>query len=259
VKLISECRGPAGEPMQRVIQVNACHGLVMLHELRNAEGKVIASASFSGHYHDPETKLVLVKQIRLELPQDKMLLVLKLDGIRVNPSVTDGDVVFTLPQLPGHKTIDLAELARSHRGAGERQFAFEPDLSAPERPESQKQKHGTPEFPAPGQPRAMPASGQTPELRFEAEPENSEPAAPQFEPPGGQFELPAAESNMRPTENAFRGQSPTGTPTAPSRKPGVWERLKSALSGRPSADAPPAGYSRGASRSSWGPPRLGQE
>ncbi|HVJ86802.1 MAG TPA: hypothetical protein VM452_14215, partial [Caulifigura sp.] len=147
VKLISECRGPAGEPMQRVIQVNACHGLVMLHELRNAEGKVIASASFSGHYHDPETKLVLVKQIRLELPQDKMLLVLKLDGIRVNPSVTDGDVVFTLPQLPGHKTIDLAELARSHRGAGERQFAFEPDLSAPERPESQKQKHGTPEFP----------------------------------------------------------------------------------------------------------------
>ncbi len=254
VKLISDCYGPGGEPMQRVIQVNACHGLVTLHELRNGEGKVIASASFTGHYHDADTKLVLVKQIRIELPQDKMLLALELDRIQVNPPVTQDSVVFTVPQLPGHRMIDLAEVARSQRGLDPRQYAEAPPLSAPERPGSAVPAE--PGFPAPGQPRAMPVSGQSPTLGFEADNEEAEQAAPQFEPPGGQFELPAAESNMQPTENAFRGQSPTSTP---ARKPGVWERLKSVFSGRPSADAPPAGYSRGASRSSWGPPRLGQE
>jgi hypothetical protein len=116
IKLIADCHGPTGEPMQRIIQVNACHGLVTLHELRNAEGKVIASASFQGHYHDPDTKLVLVKQIRLELPQDKMLLTLELDRIQVNPAVTQDSMVFALPQMPGHSTIDLAEVARRNRG-----------------------------------------------------------------------------------------------------------------------------------------------
>jgi len=264
VKLISDCRGPTGEPMQRVIQVDACHGLMTLHELRNAEGKVIASASFMRHYHDPETKLVLVKQIRIELPQDKMLLTLELDRIQVNPPVTEESVVFSVPQLPGHRTIDLAEVARSQRGGPPQQFADASDeLSAPDRagatPATAPPKPEAPEWP----PReTLPASGQAPALRFEPEPEG-ESAAPQFEPPGGQFEMPnsAAESEFRPAGQSVRGQSPTSmSEPAAAEKPGFWSRFKSAFSGGPrSAASPPATYSPKASRSSWGPPRLGLE
>lgn len=253
VKLVSDCHGPTGEPMQRIIQVNACHGLVTLHELRNAEGKVIASASFTGHYHDPETRLVLVKQIRLELPQEKILLTLMLDRIQVNPPVTDESVVFTTPQIPGHRMIDLAEVARSQRGGPQQYVDASAELSAPDRTATGQNHLEAPAWP-PGSP---PASGRAPELGFEQEPEGNESAAPQFEPPGGNFELPqsASEPAIRPS---FRGQSPDRA--QPREKPGFWTRLKAAFTpDRGSAAEPPAGYSPAASRSSWGPPRLGLE
>ncbi|QDT56411.1 hypothetical protein Pan44_44650 [Caulifigura coniformis] len=264
VKLISDCRGPTGEPMQRVIQVNACHGLIYLHELRNAEGVVIARASFEKHYHDPDTKLVLVKQIRIELPQDKMLLTLELDRIQVNPSSSEDSLVFSVPQLPGHHMVDLAQVARSQRGGPPQQYAdASGELSAPDRagttPAAAAPPSEAPEWP----PReTAPAGGQAPALRFEPEPEG-ENAEPQFQPPGGQFELPnsSAESEFRPVGESIRGQSPTasGAPKA-AEKPGFWSRFKSVFTGGPeSAASPPGAYSPRASRSSWGPPRLGQE
>jgi hypothetical protein len=260
VKLISDCRGPSGEPMQRVIQVNACHGLVTLHELRNAEGKVIASASFQGHYHDPETKLILVKQIRLEMPQEKMLLTLDLKQIQVNPSAAQDSMVFALPQLPGHRTVDLAEVARRQRGGTQYADAGQ-ELSAPERP-GRPQAALPSELEAPAwPPKSDGPTGQSPALGFEAEPDNNE-AAPAFQPPGGDFELPAAkEPEVRPAGSTFRGQSPTsGTQNRPQEKPGFWARLKEAVSRGPSSAASrPEGYSPAASRSSWGPPRLGLE
>lgn len=261
VKLISECHGPTGEPMQRIIQVNACHGLVTLHELRNAEGKVIASASFQGHYHDPETKLVLVKQIRLELPQEKMLLTLELDRIQVNPSVTEDSVVFALPQLPGHRTVDLAAVARQNRGGTQQydpqRFAdASEEFAAPKRP---AQANGPGELEAPAWPPKTPASGGAPALGFEAEPDNGD-SAPQFQPAGGQFEMPdSRDPKARPAASSFRGQSPTSAMSGEAQKPGFWERVKAAVINGPSGASRPAGYSPGASRSSWGPPRLGLE
>jgi hypothetical protein len=243
VSLISECHGPSGEPMQRIIQVNACHGLVTLHELRNAEGKVIASASFQGHYHDPQTRLVLVKQIRIELPQEPMILTLELDRIQVNPPVTEDSLVFSLPQLPGHRTVDLAQVARQQRGAPPQTADASEELSAPERPKK---------------PRTAPQNElEAPAIGFEPEPDSID-SAPGFQPPGGQFEMPSSnELEVSPAGIDVRGQSPA---SAPSRKPGFWARLKAAVTGGPpSAASRPEGYSPAASRSSWGPPRLGLE
>jgi len=256
VKLIAECRGQTGEPMQRVIQVNACHGLVHLHELRNAEGKVIASASFFDHYHDPETRLILAKQIRLELPQEKMLLTLMLDRIEVNPSVTADSMVFALPQLPGHRTIDLAEVARQHRG-GPQYVDASAELSAPERP-ANAQAASQRELEAPvWPPKSDVPAGKAPGPGFEAQPAGAE-AAPQFQPPGGAFELPSA---SEPDGSLFRGQSPASAGETPAQKtPGFWARLKEAVTGGASSGASrPEGYSPEASRSSWGRPRLGLE
>ncbi len=266
VKLISECHGPTGEPMHRIIQVNACHGLVTLHELRNAEGRVIASASFSSHYRDPEARVVLVKQIRLELPQEKILLTLMLDRIQVNPPVTDDSVVFMTPQIPGHRMVNLAEVARSHRGQPSTQpptqYADAADDFARAPRSGATPSSGQLEAPAwpPGSGAALPAG--RPALGFE--PDDSDATyAPQFTPPGDNFELPAAEgdSNFRPASKSFRGQSPESNVRAASpEQPGFWTRLKNVFTSTPaSAAAPPAGYSSEASRSSWGRPRLGQE
>jgi hypothetical protein len=259
VKLVSECHGPTGEPMQRIIQVNACHGLVTLHELRNAEGKVIASASFQGHYHDPETKLILVKQIRLEMPQEKMLLTLDLKQIQVNPPQSEDSLVFALPQLPGHRTVDLAEIARQHRG-GPTQYADASDEFSAQDRRGNQQPPAQNELEAPAwPPPAKPAAGRPPQLGFEQEPE-SPGGALQFEPPGGDFEMPAArEPEIRPAGTSFRGQSPSVETRVPE-KPGFWSRLMRAVTRGPASEAsPPGTYSPKASRSSWGPPRLGLE
>ncbi len=257
VNLIAECHGPAGEPVQRVIQVDACHGIIREHMLLNAEGSTIARASFSGHYHDPETKLVLVKKIRIELPQDKMVLALDLNGIEVNPPLSDDSVVWQVPQLPGHKTIDLAKAARTRSGNADPKYAdASPEFSADQRLRDQPPVR-TAELDAPvWPPRESPpaSSSQTPRLGFEPEPESSATPAG-FELPDAQFEAPTQTTGS--PARAFRGQSPASPRTSES---GFWSRLKGVFTlGGPSAGALPEAYSPEASRSSWGRPRLGQE
>jgi hypothetical protein len=263
VNLIAECNGPSGEPVQRRIQVNSCHGIVTLHELRNAEGKTIAKASFSGHYRDPETKLILVKQIRLDLPQEKMILALELDRIQVNPVTTEDSVVWNVPQLPGHRMVDLAEVARN-QGPGAKQYAelpgeFTRGGTSPASTTASGEGQG---LEAPAWPLLEAGGPQPPKLSFEEEAAAGG-EAEAFTPLGDGFQMPESnrESEVQPAGRAFRGQSPPSAAASPTgSEKGFFSRLKAFFTRKSwPADGPPAGYSPATSRSSWGPPRLGQE
>ena len=261
VNLIADCHGPTGEPVQRVIQVNACHGLVYTHKLRSASGETIATANFSDHYRDPETKLILVKQIRLELPKDKMFVTIKLDRIQVNPEAPESSVVWSVPHPEGHRMVDLAEVARQRGGPP---VADASDEFAAEKTSSQASGKTTTDeqgLDAPTWPPGSPAKRKRPTLSLETESAPGE--EPAFTPPGEGFELPGSSPRpeVRPAASTFRGQSPQSDTEKPApSETGVFARFKSFFKrSSSSADAPPEAYSTEASRSSWGRPRLGQE
>jgi len=87
IHLIAKGVTPTGDAVQRLIIVDGCRGVVMAHALYDAQGKLIAKASFSDHQVDATTGVVMPHRIRLEWPKQKMNLAMKMGTIEINPSI----------------------------------------------------------------------------------------------------------------------------------------------------------------------------
>ena len=87
IHLVAKGVTPTGEAVQRLIIVDGCRGVVMAHALYDAQGTLIAKASFSDHQVDAVTGAILAHRIRLEWPKEKVNLSMKMGQIEVNPSI----------------------------------------------------------------------------------------------------------------------------------------------------------------------------
>ena len=85
--LISHRIDDGGRRMLRVIEVDAAHGQILAHELRDAKtGSRLARAELQDHRRDPETGVVLPHRIILSWPAAGLAgMTLRLGEIEVNP------------------------------------------------------------------------------------------------------------------------------------------------------------------------------
>lgn len=258
--LIADRYGPSGEPVQRVIRIDSCHGYVMEHQLRRNDGSTIARAILYNHYRDPATQLTIAKKVRIDWPDIDGFIVLTFSDINVNPTVSDDSPKWTMPSPPGSQVVDLGDLARSRRRPNTKAVAEGGAI-----PPDNQQASATSDGPdAPVWPASAATTPPTPEVQLSIEPEDwqrPDERAGRIGPEDMEFEQPepAGESSA-PTwaqEPTIRMQSPHAQ-NAQQQSKGFslfnWLRAT-----RPSAGGPPSAYSSEASRSSSVRPRLGLE
>jgi hypothetical protein len=287
INLVATRIDPTGEDVERVIQVNACHGIIIDHELRRKSDRhTIARASLTGHYRDPDTQIVLPKQIRIDWVDVDLYVVLDFTKITVNPELPDESSMWTMPSMPGCEVVDIGKIARERgrqqvngqRTESERtastQAATVEGFSSVEELGSQAEQDAGGEQGADAPAWAAPPVWSTPE-DVEATSTslgNQPPTTDEetIEPQAGrirmnEYESPAETDDAnaaRPFPEAeesirMQSQETSRQGTIPPRRWNLFSWLWG-RSARPAA-APPSTYSREPSRSSWGRPRLGQE
>ena len=101
--LVSHRTDPGGRRVTRVIHVDAAHGQVIAHELRDAATQsVIAKALLQDHRRDARTGMVLPHRIELDWPAAGTgTMVLALGDIEVNPQ----DLHAGLWELPRQRAV----------------------------------------------------------------------------------------------------------------------------------------------------------
>ena len=106
VTLVSERLTPSGQPVRRVILVDARHGLVLGHSLYDATGKLIAKAALKDHQLDAVSQVILPHRIDLDWPNAGLAMTMHIGkNVEINPH--------GLPEAmwqpsPGLQLFDLA-------------------------------------------------------------------------------------------------------------------------------------------------------
>lgn len=264
VDLVAHRHAPNGEPVLRVIRINACHGLVLEHQLRREGGGVIARAVLTGHYKQPDSQAIVPKQIRLEWPELDEFIVLKLNEIDVNSGVSNESQLWTMNAPPGSQVVDLGQMARLQ---GKDPIAMHEEIeqtgtSNPAQPGSAAVLTEDTEAPAwGGEPQSSDGNPNI-DLTIEREDwQTPEARAGRVNADEMEFEVPeSSESSSaspwaeEPTIRMQSSESLRGT-----KRSGRSRFFNWLFPTRPSEAAPPGAYFSGASRSSSVRPRLGLE
>ncbi len=106
VHLVSERVSPQGRPLRKVIVVDTCRGVIVEHALYDANGGLIAKASFGDHRADSASGVVLPRRIKLHWPQTGMAMTMDLSNIEVNPQSMP-DKTWQLPNYPNYPVLDI--------------------------------------------------------------------------------------------------------------------------------------------------------
>jgi hypothetical protein len=114
-ELVEDTVSPRGERLQKVTvftktRAQAPNPQVTAHILRDAKGNVICAAYVSEIQQDRATYAVIPRRVRLEWPQQKIEMKMKLDDLTVNGGINDqrAAVLFSRPQLQNVQSFDLA-------------------------------------------------------------------------------------------------------------------------------------------------------
>lgn len=113
VELVSTVPSPTG-PIEKVIRVDSCHGIVREHALYDARGVIIARAALYDHGIDTATGLVMPHLVRIDWPEMNQQLTMRIDKVELNPPPLQASA-WTVPTKPGYPTIDLKELVAAMR------------------------------------------------------------------------------------------------------------------------------------------------
>jgi hypothetical protein len=109
VSLVSERMTSSGRIVRRVVLVDARHRLITAHALYDGSSPTqgwIAKATLSNHWRDPQSGLVLPRQIDLEWPQQDLFLTMTMNHIEVNPQFPS--LTFALQEIPGYPAYEIA-------------------------------------------------------------------------------------------------------------------------------------------------------
>jgi hypothetical protein len=113
-ELVQKTLSPQRQPIRKVTVFNRAPAAnspqVMAHRIEDANGKLICSALITHVQYDEASRTVIPKQVKLEWPDQKVTLKLKLDGVKVNAAIEAGraTALFNRPNMPNTATYDLA-------------------------------------------------------------------------------------------------------------------------------------------------------
>ncbi|MBX3441352.1 MAG: hypothetical protein KF774_03010 [Planctomyces sp.] len=275
VDLVADRVGPTGEDVQRVIRVNACHGIIIEHQLRRPNGSIVARATLSGHYRDPESKAIIARKILIASPDTDMTVGLEFRNVEVNPRLEDRSPIWTMPTYHGYAVRDLGLIARGISASpvevtgGIGSATLDQPRGSPSELTGSEERggRGAPQWPPHDAYAEAPQdAGAQIDLSLEEDWDASDPTA--YPSSGGGWEDDPGDAPAfdRPGAPEIRMQSPgpaRSAAAAPTVEParatsgGWFNRLFPAS--RRSAAAPREAYSPKASQWSSGRPRLGLE
>ena len=112
VRLVEKAKSPRGDPVRKVIVMNRRETRTPQPQvtafllLDDATGKEICSAHISNTTQDRATGAILPYRLELRMPNQKMKMQLKLDGMIVNGQIVN--TAFARPQMAGVEPFNLA-------------------------------------------------------------------------------------------------------------------------------------------------------
>lgn len=104
--LVVEGFSPTGEPVRRVIQVDACHGRVITQSLHDSRGQLLARATFNDYRPCSGSEILLAHRIEFDWPQTGAAMTLTIGSIDVNNAALP-EQLWTIPDIPGYPKHEL--------------------------------------------------------------------------------------------------------------------------------------------------------
>ena len=96
---------PQGQRVQRTMLVDACHGLILEHSLREPAGRLIARATLGNYQREP-SGVRMPHRIDLQWPDSGVDLTMRIGNIEVNPALIS-EQIWSMPSYPDSPVIDL--------------------------------------------------------------------------------------------------------------------------------------------------------
>lgn len=96
---------PQGQRVQRTMLVDACHGVILEHSLREPSGRLIARATL-GNYQLEPSGVRMPHRVDLHWPASGVDLTLRIGNIEVNPG-SISEQMWSMPSYPDTPVIDL--------------------------------------------------------------------------------------------------------------------------------------------------------
>lgn len=117
VELVSVQRTPDQKPVRRIVKVDMIRCVALEHRIESIEGQLIAKATLSRHFLDPETRLILPRQISIDWPAAGQELALNLVFTSVDFNAPAQSVaMWTVPKVPGFPEFDIGAYAVKQLG-----------------------------------------------------------------------------------------------------------------------------------------------
>lgn len=105
VQFVADEVTPQGKRVHRTMLVDACHGLVLEHSLREPSGRVVARATLRNYQREP-SGVRMPHRIDLHWPDSEVDLTLEIGAIEVNPAAIS-EQTWSMPSYPNSPVIDL--------------------------------------------------------------------------------------------------------------------------------------------------------
>jgi hypothetical protein len=105
VAFVGEQVTPQGRTVKRTMLVDACHGVIVEHSLRDPSGRLIARAGLS-NYQRESNGVRLPHRIDLQWPDSGVELTLRIGSIETNPGAVSEET-WAMPTYPDSPVIDL--------------------------------------------------------------------------------------------------------------------------------------------------------
>ena len=124
VELVSVQRTPDQQPVRRIVKVDLPHGVVLEHRVESMEGQMIAKAVLARHFRDPQTRLILPRQISIDWPaaEQQVSLSLEFNQVEFN-SPAEGLAMWEVPQMDGFPEFNIGEYAMRQLGRSREEIA----------------------------------------------------------------------------------------------------------------------------------------
>ena len=116
VELIADRSAPTGEPVRRVIRVDACHGQISQHRVESIDGAIIAVARLDKYERDPSSPYLLPRFIQVEWPQANAEMTFHLRGRIQTDSQRLAMADWSVPGKAGYTQLTIGQPVCKHAG-----------------------------------------------------------------------------------------------------------------------------------------------
>lgn len=106
IRLVSDHTLPSGQPVKKIVLVDACHGRVLEHSTYDANNRPLIRVRMGDHRIDKNTGAMLPRYVKLDWPQQEMSMEMTILQIEVNPP-TIASTVWQMPKMEKTAVVNL--------------------------------------------------------------------------------------------------------------------------------------------------------